>query len=268
MYKCATVYRFLVCKNNFQEFVVNKVAVITGSSRGIGAKTALLFAEHGYSIVLNYQNSSVDAENLKNHICSLGADCIAIQADVSKQEDVERLFIEADKMGRLAVLVNNAGILDKQSRLENISLERFKRVLEVNVLSCFLCTKEAIKRMSTKHGGLGGAIVNVSSGASKTGSPNEYVDYAASKGAMDTLTRGVAIELGDEGIRVNGVRPALIYTDMHALGGEADRVDRLKGNLSLQRGGTPEEVAEAILWLAIDKSSFVTGSFIDTTGGL
>ncbi|UAA39064.1 SDR family oxidoreductase [Paraneptunicella aestuarii] len=248
--------------------MTNKVALITGSSRGIGAKTALLFAQRGYAIVLNYRSSYVDAENLQREIISLGVECIAVQADVSKQEDVERLFKEADKLGQLAVLVNNAGILDKQSRLEQISPERFLRVLEVNVLSCFLCTKEAIKRMSTKYGGTGGAIVNVSSAASKTGSPNEYVDYAASKGAMDTLTRGAAIELADEGIRVNGVRPALIYTDMHSLGGQADRVDRLKGNLPLKRGGTPEEVAEAIIWLATEKSSFVTGSFIDTTGGL
>ncbi|WP_394173920.1 SDR family oxidoreductase [Thalassotalea litorea] len=246
----------------------SKVALITGSSRGIGAATARLFAEHGYAVVINYQHSQQQAEQLVLEIEQLGVECLAVQVDVSNEQDVEKLFVEADKLGRLSVLVNNAGILAPQSRLENISFERFKNILEVNVLSCFLCTKQAIKRMSTRYGGTGGNIVNVSSGAARTGSPNEYVDYAASKGAMDTLTRGAALELADEGIRVNGVRPALIYTEMHAAGGEATRVDRLSNKLPLKRGGTAEEVAEAIFWLASEKSSFVTGSFIDTTGGL
>lgn len=244
------------------------VALITGSSRGIGAKAALLLAEYGYSIVLNYKNSPDKAERMRSKIRQSGVECIAVQADVSKEDEVLRLFEEVDNLGNLAVLVNNAGVLDKQTKLEHISLERFRNVLEVNVLSCFLCTKEAAKRMSTKHGGSGGSIVNVSSGASKTGSPNEYVDYASSKGAIDTFTRGAAMELASEGIRVNAVRPALIYTDMHATGGDVNRVERLKGNLPLNRGGTPEEVTEAILWLAMDKSSFVTGSFIDCSGGL
>lgn len=156
----------------------------------------------------------------------------------------------------------------RQCRLDDISEERFLQVLRTNVIGCFLCSKEAIKRMSIKHGGQGGAIVNVSSAASKTGSPNEYVDYAASKGAVDTLTKGLALEVAEEGIRVNAVRPGLIHTDMHASGGEPSRVQRLKSTIPLQRGGHPAEVAEAILWLATDKSSFVTGSFIDTTGGL
>ncbi|WP_438862789.1 SDR family oxidoreductase [Neptunicella sp.] len=245
-----------------------KVALITGSSRGIGATTAKLFAESGYAVVINYQHSRNDAEQLKQEITDMGAACIAVQADVSNESEVTKLFLAADQLGELSVLVNNAGILDTQARLEDISAERFKNILEVNVLSCFLCTKEAIKRMSTNHGGVGGTIVNVSSGAAKTGSPNEYVDYAASKGAMDTLTRGAAMELASEGIRVNSVRPGLIYTDMHASGGEPNRVDRLKEKIPLKRGGTAQEVAEAVLWLATDKSSFVTGSFIDTTGGL
>lgn len=244
-----------------------KVAVITGSSRGIGAKTAKLFEQRGYAVVINYLNSSVKAETLKTEIQKLDVACVVVQADVSREEDVARLFHEAEKLGRLEVLVNNAGILDTQARLMDISVERFKKVLDTNVISCFLCTKEAAKRMSTKNGGQGGCIVNVSSGAAKTGSPNEYTDYAASKGAIDTFTMGAAKELAEEGVRVNGVRPGLIYTDMHASGGEPQRVSRLKDKIPLKRGGKPEEVAEAIYWLACDKSSFVTGSFIDTTGG-
>jgi NAD(P)-dependent dehydrogenase (short-subunit alcohol dehydrogenase family) len=172
------------------------------------------------------------------------------------------------ELGRVSVLVNNAAILQTRCRLEEISEKRFGEVLRINVMSCFLCCKEAVKRMSTGKGGVGGAIVNVSSAASKSGSPNEYIDYAASKGAVDTLTRGLALEVAAEGIRVNAVRPGLIYTDMHASGGEPSRVDRLKSTIPLQRGGRPMEVAEAILWLATAKSSFVTGSFIDVTGGL
>lgn len=245
-----------------------KVALITGSSRGIGAQTAKLFAQNGYAIVLNYQHSQEAADELQKEITTLGVTCIAVKADVSNESDVSALFSAADKLGTLSVLVNNAGILNTQAKLEDISVARFKQVLEVNVLSCFLCTKEAVKRMSIKHGGTGGTIVNVSSGAAKTGSPNEYTDYAASKGAMDTFTIGTAKEYAAEGIRINAVRPGLIYTDMHASGGEPNRVDRLKQNLPLKRGGETHEVAEAILWLASDKSSFVTGSFIDTTGGL
>ena len=248
--------------------MVNKVVVVTGSSRGIGAQTAKLFAEQGYAVVLNYLHAKDKAEQLKQEISLLGVACIAVQADVSNESDVEHLFKQADTLGPLSVLVNNAGVLEQQSRLEDISVERFKRLLEVNVLSCFMCSKEAIKRMSIKQGGTGGAIVNVSSGAAKTGSPNEYIDYAATKGAIDSLTRGVAMEVADEGIRVNGVRPGLIYTQMHASGGESNRVDRLQNIVPLKRGGTTEEVAEAIFWLANEKSSFVTGSFIDVSGGL
>lgn len=246
-----------------------KVAIVTGSSRGIGAETAQLLAKNGYAVCVNYVSNSEAAENITHQITSNGGRCLAVKADVSLASDVERLFRTVDaELGRLSVLVNNAGILMSQCRLEDISEERFLQVLKTNVISCFLCSKEAIKRMSTKYGGSGGAIVNVSSAASKSGSPNEYVDYAASKGAVDTLTRGLALEVAEEGIRVNAVRPGLIYTEMHASGGEPSRVERLKSKIPLQRGGQPAEVAEAILWLATDRSSFVTGSFIDTAGGL
>lgn len=247
----------------------NRVAIITGGSRGIGAETAKLLAENGYSVCINYIENDAAAEKIKSEILHGGGRCIAIKANVSISSDVSRLFEVVDReFGCVSVLINNAGILKTQSRLDEISEERFKEVLQTNVMSCFLCSKEAIKRMSTKYGGSGGVIVNVSSGASKSGSPNEYIDYAASKGAIDTLTRGVALEVAEEGIRVNGVRPGLIFTEMHALGGEPNRVERLQSKIPLRRGGHPKEVAEAILWLATEKSSFVTGSFIDPAGGL
>lgn len=248
---------------------INRIAIITGASRGIGAETARLFAKHGYAVCINYRSNDAAAEQVKNEIIQLGGRCILVKADVSVADEVIRLFETVDvELGRVSVLVNNAAILKQQCRMVDISEERFAEVLRANVMSCFLCCKEAVKRMSTKHGGTGGTIVNVSSGAAKTGSPNEYVDYAASKGAVDTLTRGLAMEVAAEGIRVNAVRPGLIYTEMHASGGEPNRVDRLKTKIPLQRGGDAKEVAEAILWLASEKSSFVTGSFIDTTGGL
>jgi NAD(P)-dependent dehydrogenase (short-subunit alcohol dehydrogenase family) len=248
---------------------LQRVAVITGASRGIGAETAKLFARQGYAVCVNYLSRDSAAEAVQNEISRLGGHCITVKADVSNSRDVARLFETVDdRLGRLAVLVNNAAILKAQCRLDEISEERFREILRVNVMSCFLCCKEAVRRMSTRYGGEGGAIVNVSSGASKSGSPNEYVDYAASKGAVDTLTRGLALEVAAEGIRVNAVRPGFIYTEMHASGGEPGRVDRLKPRIPLQRGGYPREVAEAILWLASEKASFVTGSFIDPAGGL
>lgn len=247
----------------------SKVVIVTGGSRGIGAETAKLFAQHGYAVCINYRENDEAAENVKRKIIQSGGQCIAIKADVSKEQDVKRLFETVDaELGCVSVLVNNAATLKTQCRLDEISAERFSEILNVNVMSCFLCSKEAVKRMSRKYGGMGGSIVNVSSGAAKSGSPNEYIDYAASKGAMDTLTRGLALEVAAEGIRVNGVRPGLIYTDMHASGGEPERVDRLKSKIPLQRGGEAKEIAEAIFWLASDKSSFVTGSFIDAAGGL
>lgn len=248
---------------------MNKLAIITGSSRGIGAATAKLFAEHGYDICINYISNDIAAEKTRADILKIGVQCIAVKADVSVSSDVARLFETVElELGPVSVLVNNAAILKEQCRMVDMTEERFNEVLQTNVMSCFLCCKEAVKCMSTKNGGLGGAIVNVSSGASKTGSPNEYVDYAASKGAVDTLTKGLALEVATEGIRVNAVRPGLIYTEMHASGGEANRIERLKSTIPLQRGGAPEEVAEAIFWLASDNSSFVTGSFIDPSGGV
>ncbi|WP_018416408.1 SDR family oxidoreductase [Teredinibacter turnerae] len=247
----------------------NKVAIITGGSRGIGAETAKLLALNGYAVCVNYLQDDTTAHALKRDITEMGVQCISVKADVSVSSDVSRLFETVDQeLGSLSVLVNNAGILREQCRLDTISEDRFSEVLRVNVMGCFLCCKEAVKRMSTKYGGAGGAIVNVSSRAAVTGSPNEYVDYAASKGAIDTLTRGLALEVAGEGIRVNGVRPGLIYTEMHASGGEPNRVKRLENKIPMQRGGEPSEVAEAIYWLVSNKSSFVTGSFIEPSGGL
>ncbi len=247
----------------------NKVVIITGASRGIGAESAKLFARNGYSVCINYVANDEAASVLKDEILLLGVACITVMADVSIASEVERLFQTVDReLGSVDVLVNNAAILKTQCRLEDMTEQRFSAVLHTNVMSCFFCCKEAVKRMSTKHGGHGGTIVNISSMASKSGSPDEYIDYAASKAAVDTLTRGLALEVAAEGIRVNAVRPGLIFTEMHASGGEPDRVNRLKSKIPLQRGGQPIEVAEAILWLASDKSSFVTGSFIDPAGGL
>ena len=246
-----------------------KVVIITGAGRGIGAATARLFAKKDYAVCINYKTNSITANALAKAINDEGGHCITVQADVSKEEDVNRLFITVDQeLGKLSILVNNAGILKKQSRLENMTAERINSILINNVTSYFLCCREAVKRMSTKHGGSGGVIVNVSSGASRSGSPNEYIDYAASKGAIDTLTKGLSLEVAEEGIRVNCVRPGLIHTDMHADGGEPERIERLKNIIPLKRGGQPTEVAEAIYWLASDKSSFSTGNYLDLTGGL
>lgn len=247
----------------------SKVVVITGSGRGIGATTAALFAENGYAICLNYKSQAAPANELAEKLRSQGTKCIVVQADVAQEEDVVRLFELVDQeLGAVSVLVNNAGILKQQMRLEDMTAERINSVLINNVTSAFLCAREAVKRMSFNHGGQGGSIINVSSGAAKTGSPNEYVDYAASKAAMDAMTRGLSLEVATQGIRVNGVRPGLIYTDMHADGGEPGRVDRLKEKIPMQRGGEPIEIAEAIYWLASDKASFATGTNIDLMGGL
>lgn len=247
----------------------NNLVVITGGGRGIGAATAKLFAQHGYQVVINFKYDVVSAQAVENEINNSGGFCKAVQADVATEAGVEHLFTQVDQLqGQFCALVNNVGILQTQQRLEEISADRINAVLTNNVTSYFLCSREAIKRMSTKYQKLGGAIVNVSSGASRSGSPNEYVDYAASKGAIDTLTIGLSKEVANEGIRVNCVRPGLIYTDMHADGGEATRVDRLKHIIPMQRGGEPNEVANAIFWLASENASFTTGSFIDVTGGL
>jgi len=245
------------------------VVIITGGSRGIGAATAKLFAEKGYAVCINYKTQSVPAQQLVKELSEKGTHCIAVQADVSIEEDVNRLFsMVDDQLGTVTVLVNNAGILKHQSKLVDMTAARINEVLINNVTSYFLCSREAVKRMSTKTDGKGGVIVNVSSGAAKSGSPNEYIDYAASKGAIDTLTRGLSLEVASEGIRVNCVRPGLIYTDMHADGGEPERVQRLESIIPLGRGGQVNEVAEAIYWLASEKSSFSTNNYLDLAGGL
>ncbi|MGR5325866.1 SDR family oxidoreductase [Vibrio sp. DNB22_17_1] len=247
----------------------SKVVLITGGGRGIGAATSKLFASKGYAVCINYKSNSASAEALAQDIRAAGGRCITVQADVSVENDVLRLFEQIDdELGSLSVLVNNAGILRKQSRLEDLTADRINTILTNNVTSYFLCCREAVKRMSTRHGGDGGVIVNVSSGAARSGSPNEYIDYAASKGAIDTLTKGLSLEVASEGIRVNCVRPGLIHTEMHAYGGEPERVERLKSIIPLQRGGKPEEVAEAIYWLSSEKSSFSTGNYLDLCGGL
>ena len=247
---------------------MKKTILVTGGSRGIGAATCILAGIKGYNVCVNYLKDEKAAKAIVNKIVKKGGTAIAYKANVSLESDVIKLFKKIDKdFGKIDALVNNVGVLEKQSRIEDLELSRFKNTLNINITSCFLCCKEAIKRMSTNNGGIGGGIVNVSSIASKTGSPNEYVDYAASKGAIDTLTIGLSKEVAGENIRVNAVRPGFIYTDIHSDGGEVNRVDRIKQSLPMKRGGEPNEVANAILWLLSDESSFSTGAFIDITGG-
>ena len=247
---------------------MNKVALITGSSRGIGAATALRLASEGYDICVNFLKNDHAASEVVDKIKLQGHKAIAVKADVSKENDVTYLFDVIDKeLGELRTLVNNAGILLNQTRVETMTEERINKILTTNVTSYFLCSREAIKRMSYKHGGNGGTIVNVSSAASRIGSGGEYVEYEASKGAIDTLTIGLAAEVAEEGIRVNCVRPGFVYTEMHGDGGEPDRVDRIKHQLPMQRGGQVEEVAAAIAWFVSDESSYTTGSFIEVSGG-
>jgi len=244
------------------------VAVITGASRGIGRATALLAAERGYDVCVNYVRDRNAAEQVVAAIERLGRRAVAVAADVSREADVVRMFVEVgDRLGRLDALVNNAGVLERQACVSEMTADRLFRVLGVNVVGPFLCSREAVRRMSTKRGGAGGSIVNISSAASRIGSAGEYVDYAASKGALETMTLGLAREVAEEGIRVNAVRAGHIYTAIHASGGEPDRVDRLKDTIPMKRGGDPAEVARAILWLLSDEASYVTGTFLDVTGG-
>ena len=247
---------------------MNKILIITGGSRGIGAATARLAAADGYAVCISYLRNKPAADVVVQEIAKAGGKAIAVAADVAVEADVVRLFETVDaQLGRVTALVNNAGILERHMRVEEMDAGRLSRVLAANVIGSFLCAREAVRRMSTRHGGSGGAIVNLSSVASTLGSPNEYVDYAASKGAIDTFTLGLAKEVAAEGIRVNAVRPGVIYTDIHADGGEPGRVDRVKSAVPMLRGGQPEEVARAILWLLSDEASYSTGAILDVTGG-
>ncbi len=244
------------------------IMLVTGGSRGIGAATALIAASRGWRVALTYQSNAAAADEVVNQIRAAGGTAIAMQADVGVEADVLRVFKAVDEqLGTLSVLINNAGMLEQQSRLDQMELDRWQRVFSANVFGSFLCAKQAVLRMSTKHGGKGGSIVNVSSAAARLGSPNEFIDYASAKGAVDSMTLGLSKEVAAEGIRVNAIRPGLIYTDIHSLAGEPGRVDRAKAGVPMQRGGTAEEVAEAIVWLASEQASYVTGVLMDVTGG-
>jgi NAD(P)-dependent dehydrogenase (short-subunit alcohol dehydrogenase family) len=244
------------------------VLVVTGASRGIGAATAVLGARRGYRVCVNYVRNKAAADAVLDVIAADGGEAIAVQADIGRQDDVSRLFATVDeRLGTVSALVNNAGVLETQCRVEDLDEERLLRILRTNVLGTVLPSREAVRRMSTAHGGQGGAIVNLSSVASRLGSPGEYVDYAASKAAVDTFTRGLALEVAAEGIRVNAVRPGIIETEIHASGGEPGRPARLASSLPLGRAGRPDEVAEAIVWLLSDAASYVTGTILDVSGG-
>jgi NAD(P)-dependent dehydrogenase (short-subunit alcohol dehydrogenase family) len=247
---------------------MSEVMIVTGASRGIGAATARLAGERGYAVCVNYRQDADSAAAVADDIQKAGGKALVVAGDMSSEKDIVNLFETTDtKLGPLTALVNNAGVIDAQSRVEDYTLERLQRMFALNITGAFLCAREAVRRMSTRNGGAGGAIVNVSSVAARLGGPNEYVDYAASKGAIDTMTIGLAKEVAAEGIRVNAVRPGLIYTDIHASGGEPGRVDRLKDGVPMRRGGTPEEVARVILWLASDEASYTTGSLVESSGG-
>lgn len=244
------------------------VIIVTGASRGIGAATALLAAQRGYAVAVNYRNAAVQAEAVVGSIVATGGRALAVRADVAIETDVVNLFEQVSRhLGPITALVNNAGILEQQMPLTAMSAGRMTRVLLTNVLGAMLCAREAVKRMSIRHGGSGGGIVNVSSRAAQLGSANEYIDYAASKAALDTLTIGLAKEAAADGVRVNAVRPGLIHTDMHASGGEPGRIARLQHSVPLQRGGRAEEVALAVLWLLSAEASYVTGALLDVAGG-
>lgn len=245
-----------------------KIALVTGASRGIGRATAILLAQKGWRVAVNFTRRTDAALEVVDLIKQQGGSAFAIQADIAEEAQVMAMFAEIDRQpGQLTALVNNAGILFQQATLEQLTAERINRVFATNVTGSFLCCREAVKRMGHHHGGSGGAIVNVSSAAARTGAPGEYVDYAASKGAMDALTKGLSLEVAAQGIRVNSVRPGFIYTEMHADGGEPQRVDRVAPGIPMQRGGQPEEIARAIAWLLSDEASYITGTFIDAAGG-
>jgi NAD(P)-dependent dehydrogenase (short-subunit alcohol dehydrogenase family) len=242
--------------------------LVTGGSRGIGAATAKLAATRGYAVAVNYTNRRDAAEEVVRSIESSGGRAIAVAGDVAKEADILAMFDSVDRqLGRLTALVNNAGVVDVPQRVDEMDLARLRRMFDINVLGSILCAREAVKRMSTKHGGGGGAIVNVSSAATRLGAPGQYVDYAAAKGAIDVFTMGLAKEVAADGILVNAVRPGLIETDIHASGGNPDRVRQLAHQVPMQRGGSAEEVAESILWLLSPEASYVTMSIVDVSGG-
>lgn len=247
---------------------MKKVIIVTGGSRGIGAAIARLAAVEGYAVCISYRHNHGAAEAVVASISEKNGTAMAVQADVAVEQDVVRLFERVDStLGPVTALVNNAGILERQACVEDMDAERITRIFATNVVGCFICAREAVRRMSTRHGGPGGAIVNISSRASRLGAPGEYVDYAASKAAIDTLTIGLAKEVAAQGIRVNAVSPGVIYTDIHASGGEPQRVERIKDSIPMKRGGYPEEVARAVLWLLSEDASYTTGTSIDVSGG-
>jgi len=247
---------------------MKKIILITGGSRGIGAAIAHLAAEEGYAVCISYLHNRAAADAVVAAITQKNGIAMAVQADVAVEEDVIRLFKHVDaSFGPVTALVNNAGILERQARVDEMDSARIQRIFATNVVGSFICSREAVRRMSTRHAGKGGAIVNMSSRASHLGAPGEYVDYAASKAAIDTLTIGLAKEVAAEGIRVNAVSPGIIYTDIHASGGDPQRVDRVKDSVPMKRGGYPEEVAKAVLWLLSEDASYTTGASIDVAGG-
>jgi NAD(P)-dependent dehydrogenase (short-subunit alcohol dehydrogenase family) len=247
---------------------MKRPVIITGASRGIGAATARLAARRGYAVCVNFLRNRDAAESVAHDIVAGGGEAVAVQADVSVEADVVRLFETCDAtLGRVSALVNNAATLESQMRVETMDAARIGRVFAVNVIGSFICAREAVKRMSTRYGGAGGCIVNISSGAARQGAPDEYVDYAATKGAIDTFTVGLAREVVLDGIRVNAVRPGLIDTELHASGGEPNRVDRVQALVPMKRPGTADEVAAAVLWLLSNEATFTTGSILDVTGG-
>lgn len=244
-----------------------EIVMVTGGSRGIGASVCRKLAANGRKVLVNFAQNSGAAEELVDEIRAAGGAAVAIQGDVGNEAEILNLFAEADRLGTLTGLVNNAGVLDVAQRVDEISLERLNRIFSVNVFGSFLCAREAVRRMSTRNGGKGGTIVNLGSAASKLGSPNQYVDYAASKGAIDTMTVGLALEVAQEGIRVNAVRPGIIDTEIHASGGAPGRVAELQSKLPMKRAGSAEEVADAVLWLMSDQASYTTGAILDVSGG-
>lgn len=247
---------------------MSKIVLITGGSRGIGAATALLAARQGYAVAVNYQANSLAADEVVRQIRQEDGQAITVQADVAKEAQVLAMFDKIDaKLGRLTALVNNAGVVDQTTRVDAITYERLRRMFEINVFGSFLCAREAVKRMSKRYGGAGGSIVNVSSAAARLGGPGQYVDYAAAKGAIDTFTIGLAKEVAAEGIRVNAVRPGIIETEIHASGGLPDRARDLAPQVPMQRAGSALEVAQAIVWLLSEDSSYTTGAMLDVAGG-